>query len=217
MPNLPKIAVSPNLTKRGEGFWQRMKNFAALPNCPPSFHELFQALFHGKTILLEPTQAAVFLELLEGIEGWDNEADPLACPVLFSVAADQVPCKDPIPNTPSHTAQVLDLRDGEVLSLPLSGEVFGLCVSDSHGTLILSAPPGLPIQEIQKRMANMTGDLSSASLVPGPMASLPDGAFFAVLLPGGNKESLDARNYVLYQMLGKNGRPPQPPQRPWEA
>lgn len=210
------LAMQANQERTFPVFWQQVQQFAALADCPPLIRDFFRAMLENKRVLVKAERAPFFLQLVEDIEGWspaEASTDPWACPVLFLEADEgqHLPT-----STSSRTAQVLDMRSGQVQSLPLSGEVVGICVPDSAGTLILGAPPGLSIEELKERMARMTG-LSEVSLVPGPMLSLPDGAFFALLTPGAKAGSTDLLDYFLYQLLGKDGLPPQPPQRPWEA
>lgn len=213
------LAMQANQERAFPVFWQQVQQFAADADCPPLIRDFFRAMLENKRVLVKAERAPFFLQLVEDIEGWspvEASTDPWACPVLFLEAEEAEVSQPPPPSTSSRTAQVLDMRSGAVQSLPLSGEVVGICVPDSAGTLILGAPPGLSIEELKERMARMTG-LSEVSLIPGPMVSLPDGAFFALLTPGAKAGSTDLLDYFLYQLLGKDGGPPQPPQRPWEA
>ena len=221
--NRGKLAVCRNDRRSFPEFWEQARELVADPRCPTFAREFFEAMLAGKMLGIESGRAATFLELIENFPGWsptEAATNPWACPVMF-LDASHVSLPFPKPPTPpptsrARTAQVLDLRTGIASDRALSGEVLGICVPDSEGTLILGAPPGLSLPELQARMANMTG-ISTASLVPGPMATLPDGAFFALQKPGLPPGSADMRNYELFQLLGKDGQPPQPPPKPWSA
>ena len=216
LPDPNQIAVSPNTTRPFPLFWQQLKQAATDPDCPPPIRDIFLGLLSGRPRLLEISPSTL-LHILEDLEGWSMEEaklDPWACPVIFSEFKEAPQPAPPASN--SRTAQVLNLRDGQRHTMPLEGEVLGLCLPDSQGTLIMGASPGLSIEELSQRLSQTKG-IDGVSLVAGPMSSLPDGAFFALLTPGAKEGTTNLLDYFLFQLLGKDGLPPEPPRRPWQA